>query len=649
MRSYFGFLAFINATQYLVNEEFGTVFEETFESHMFYTEIELDINLEVFSPRFLLNYEKYGECNEQLKLSNGDGFCTKQFDIYDAGIKKFVNYDILAHNNESPKFKQENEQQTTEITIDTKKQHKNNTRIIEIPLLKRKKRVVGAIVAGTVYIGTAISSYFIGKALTQKSTDEINQKITFNEQALFNLTKQVNITTENLVELEEILKANMEIVMSGSTELEWKTRFEAGRYYEEYKKSINNGYQMEIKIMDVLHISEVADKKLIQFKNWILSLQTGKIPMESDFILAIQAKCLSVQKSKNSVSNNFCHNFALKSTTNTEMVNFQGLGFTYFEETGKFKKSIKSSILRFSFKVPILKSENTTRLMKILNLGKIQPDNTLLMVDLPKYAIRKRGQIYPLDIKECQKYGDLEVCRWPSFLHFDFCLSSIYNKTIQERCNLIQKMNNSTCEVLYAEHVAIIALAEESTSYVQFKETLVKSRKIRKFDIVNYQNKELVVKCPDGQQIKVPAIKRHLVKEIQVYNLSSISEIRVHKQSKDDQFSRLVNKLQKNQIAISNQISNHKNLLNNFIKTNSSMKYMEESAKNGLYLIEEKIGKVWNKVERYVFWMGFSVIGTLLVAYILWKISCFALRFQKSKNTNAHIRLLREPPKNLAV
>ena len=107
----------------------------------------------------------------------------------------------------------------------------------------------------------------------------------------------------------------MEIVMSGSTELEWKTRFEAGRYYEEYKKSINNGYQMEIKIMDVLHISEVADKKLIQFKNWILSLQTGKIPMESDFILAIQAKCLSVQKSKNSVSNNFCHNFALKTTS----------------------------------------------------------------------------------------------------------------------------------------------------------------------------------------------------------------------------------------------------------------------------------------------------------------------------------------------
>ena len=83
-----------------------------------------------------------------------------------------------------------------------------------------------------------------------------------------------------------------------------------------------------------------------------------------------------------------------------------------------------------------------SQLMKILNLGKIQPDNTLLMVDLPKYAIRKRGRIYPLDIKECQKYGDLEVCRWPSFLHFDFCLSSIYNKTIQERCNLIQKMND---------------------------------------------------------------------------------------------------------------------------------------------------------------------------------------------------------------
>ena len=87
---------------------------------------------------------------------------------------------------------------------------------IDIPLLKRKKRIIGAIVGGTVVKGTAISSFFIGKTITEKATDEINQKIAFNENALFNLTKQVDITTTNLVELEKILKSDIDIVLSGN-------------------------------------------------------------------------------------------------------------------------------------------------------------------------------------------------------------------------------------------------------------------------------------------------------------------------------------------------------------------------------------------------------------------------------------------------
>ena len=74
--------------QYHVNENSGTVFEETLVAQMFFEEMELDINLEIFSPRHLLDFQKYEECSNQLQVNNGNGFCTEQFDIYDKGIGK---------------------------------------------------------------------------------------------------------------------------------------------------------------------------------------------------------------------------------------------------------------------------------------------------------------------------------------------------------------------------------------------------------------------------------------------------------------------------------------------------------------------------------------------------------------------------------
>lgn len=645
MRSYFGCFALTFAMQYHVNENSGTVFEETLVAQMFFEEMELDINLEIFSPRHLLDFQKYEECNNQLQVNNGNGFCTEQFDIYDIGIGKSLKQDIFAHNKKSPKI-----QIQETATIEMKHLNKNTeTTAIDMPLLKRKKRIIGAIVGGTVVIGTAISSFFIGKTITEKATDEINQKIAFNENALFNLTKQVDITTTNLVELEKILKSDIDIVLSGNSDLDWKTQFEAGKYYEEFKNSIENGFQMEIKVADVIHISEVADEHLKKFKDWILSLQTGKIPMEQDFVFAIQVKCRSVQKTNNLASQEFCRNFALKSTMHTEMVNFQGIGFSYFEETGKFKESIRSSILRFSVVVPILRTDTTMKLMKILNVGKIQPDNTLKMVKLPEYAISKFGEIYPLDIKKCHKYGESEVCPFPAFLHHDDCLSSIFNTSLEGECDIIQKTRNLTCDVIYAENAAILTLVGNSTSYVRFKETWTKLREISKFGIISYQDKEIVVECSDGQYITVPAMKHKKMEKIEIFSLISNNQIKLRKQNTNDRISILEKTLQKNQMDIANQILNHGKLYERFTSTNSTLEYLKNNAKNGLIKIEQKVGIVWSNVKRWIVWMGVAVIGTIVLACILWKLSCFAIRFHISKNTNAQIRLIRQEPVNLTV
>ena len=135
MRSYFGCFALTFAMQYHVNENSGTVFEETLVAQMFFEEMELDINLEIFSPRHLLDFQKYVECNNQLQVNNGNGFCTEQFDIYDIGIGKSLKQDIFAHNKKSPKI-----QIQETATIEMKHLNKNTeTTAIDMPLLKRKK------------------------------------------------------------------------------------------------------------------------------------------------------------------------------------------------------------------------------------------------------------------------------------------------------------------------------------------------------------------------------------------------------------------------------------------------------------------------------------------------------------------------------
>ena len=100
---------------------------------------------------------------------------------------------------------------------------------------------------------------------------------------------------------------------------------------------------------------------------------------------------------------------------------------------------------------------------------------------------------------------------------------------------------------------------------------------------------------------------------------------------------------------IANQILNHGKLYERFTSTNSTLEYLKNNAKNGLIKIEQKVGIVWSNVKRWIVWMGVAVIGTIVLACILWKLSCFAIRFHISKNTNAQIRLIRQEPVNLTV
>ena len=185
----------------------------------------------------------------------------------------------------------------------------------------------------------------------------------------------------------------------------------------------------------------------------------NRLPLEDTFLLALRAKCLSIQRIDSIEIKEYCNDLAFYSTRRDTSLKFRGLGLTFFDDQ---RTKIQSIIYRFSLKIPILDGRNLQQL-EIVNLGRYFSIGNISRVTLPEHGIlNQNNNLFPLNVDKCTKLRSSTMCPVHAIMPFDPCLDAVYHGNHTSSCSWTKQSTVETCSKYDGATFTIISLSAPS-------------------------------------------------------------------------------------------------------------------------------------------------------------------------------------------
>lgn len=294
----------------------------------------------------------------------------------------------------------------------------------------RHRRAIPVIAQFAVVIGTAVSAYFLGESVVESDLKNMKDEIHAEEEALKSLTRAVKLDHSTLSSVVHQLKISPDLVLAPNVTTLSPTYA--------YMKAMTNG--PGFKFFYANHIAELAEAEVQTFESNVLQLQNNRLPLNKEFLIAVRAKCLSLQSVEAAIANLFCNDLAFHATRWNTGLKFTGVGFEY-----NSSKKVKSTVYSLTLNIPILHAGGLPEYI-IINLGRFQTENIIRKIALPEKAvITASGDIRPLHDHECLKMDSYKVCPKSAIAPYNNCLQSVMRGNISEDCVAGDYVSPSTC------------------------------------------------------------------------------------------------------------------------------------------------------------------------------------------------------------
>ena len=231
------------------------------------------------------------------------------------------------------------------------------------------------------------------------------------------------------------------------------------------------------------HISQYGSDIVFKLENYMLELQSNKLPLQQTFIKALKAKCLAVQRSIDSFSKNFCREYVFRATKFDTQLEFLGSGLVFLDNK---HKNIKGVMYTFKTSIPILDEIKLPR-FSISNLGRYIEKYRIKKAYLPSNAVLSRSnQLEPLEISACIKLKRFLVCPPHAISFHNSCLQSIFANDKKDSCQTRILNVHSSCQTKISEKFVLVSSFNKPriifNSHVN--RHLAKTHPLRNFDII---------------------------------------------------------------------------------------------------------------------------------------------------------------------
>ena len=634
----------------------GTAFVEL-EPAIFYTEKQPTlINIKLPSPRVTLNYLAYGNCfvcDGEVPVDQ----CEPQFAAFDERVLGFLKDDLVLRNIPEPtqemistkqalkatnhmressckieSAENSNEKKPKSVTYDNGYTHSDFSMPLrpfgpELHLLEgyipSRNRRVEPVTMGIIAAVTAAGGYFIGNS----QSVAIKQRLRVNENAILNLNRMVEEAAVTATELAEFFDAEPSLVLVGDPDLPFDIRAESGFIQ---KGAIGTKYDTD----RTFHISRHAAKQYDDFKHHVLTLQNQRLPLDETFLLAIRAKCLSLQTGETDKIIQFCNEFAFHTTRWDTSLEFQGVGLNFLDME---QSQIDGIIYSFQIDIPVLDDRELEHL-RIINLGRFKPDSSFARVELPSHAVINRsGRIHGLKTDQCTLFKSMQVCPPNSILSHDDCLTAVFNGTSSTKCTWQTSIIDETCisEVLETSVIVSLTKPSQVNFDVLRNRHMEKQQHVDSFDIVNRTMTAGQIQCEKTTttnfvaELQIPKRPRRITAtfshryisdvklmqdfKMQPYNHSDFIGIR-------NDLEHLKQETAENSIAFENARKNE----------NSTLQIMGDKIKSRPSKIENGVSNVW---KHWTSLVHFGVTILLILAILI-----LIKYFLKAKNAMTQLK-----------
>ena len=379
-------------------------------------------------------------------------------------------------------------------------------------VISRNRRAVPVLAQFVVVVVMAISAYFIGESVIESSNNNIQADIVKQENALKSLTNAVEFDHESLNDVVNQLRVDQNLVLAPNVSsiptfyayMKSKTThedFDPNKNVRKFQRFYAN------------HISEFSIEEAKAFEENVLQLQNNRLPLNKNFIIALRAKCLAIQKITPSLAQTFCNDLAFHATRWDSGLKFQGVGFEVDE------KRLKSTVYAMEVQIPILYNGGLTE-YDIVNLGRYQAENLVRKIALPgKAVITGAGDIRPLDETMCIQLNNYKICPKHAIQPFSSCLQSIFDGELSKDCTANDHFSPSTCTSEIFQNAMAISMFGNGTMHYDLGkgDLMLKPDPVHPFSILKRRKTTGTLFCKQS-------IHRHITPDLILPSIDEISE-----------------------------------------------------------------------------------------------------------------------------
>ena len=509
----------------------------------------------------------------------------------------------------------------------------------ETEIKNRSERSVAVAVGATVIaVGTATFGYFIGKSSTELALQELQEDMERSKQSILSLDKAVELNEDTLDEIASILKTAPSMVLTGKSTLPFDIRFEQSQVQQGL---LNTRFDVQ----NALHISRLNTAEFLKFQTNVLTLQNSRLPLDTSFLIALRAQCLSLQIHPTTKEKKFCNELAFYSTRWDTGVSFNGIGLTYLDED---ETMVKSVIFSFSVEIPVLYADDLEQL-DIINLGRFESPGTVNRVQLPDFGIiTKSGILHPFLKDKCIQLESSTVCPTLAIGNYDECLHSTLNGTLSAKCKLEKLQTQKTCIDEVSETFVVVSLWKPATVHYGTTRSrhYHKNAKVSSFDVVNRTEVNGVIFCEQSRfshvppELKVP--RRTLTKVVNVtIEQVDTTETAVKLQTENDRLTKLEHKIQIQKTALRKSEAEIKTKT---YHTNSTIELVKSNIHNAITNIPSNIKEHVKNILVPILTPILSVLTIMFISLLSMK--CIIKKCRQQIDEQECFAVTREAPRN---
>ena len=508
-----------------------------------------------------------------------------------------------------------------------------NSTDYEENLVHRSRRAIPVVAQFAVVIGAAISSYFLGESVVESDINNMRADIDAEEKALKSLTSAVKLDHSSLSSVVHQLKISPDLILAPNvTTLSPTYKFMKAM-------TISSGFQH----FYANHIGELSAVEGKSFESNILQLQNNRLPLNKDFLVAIRAKCLSLQTVSLALAKEFCNDLAFHATRWDTGLKFAGVGF---EQTQKNK--IKSTVYSLTLNIPILHDGGLPE-YSIINLGRFQSENLIRKISLPQKAVlTASGDIRPLRDHECLQMNSYKICPKEAIGPFDSCLQSVFKGMISKDCVTTDFTSPSTCISYHLNNLMAISMFGNGTMHFDLgkKQHLFKPKDVDSFTVMERQETRGTLFCKQSKHrhispdLELPPKKttesdRIIIAEISNIHidLSSIEPVSAKVTNLDKRLNDATKMLDETEKAIH---ASHN-------ETNTALTEFKRHISNTVENVESEVGNMFDSVIMKVI-LPFMlpplcIAASVFIAWIIFK-KCIKKTSETGQNSSSILRFM---------